>query len=158
MAKKRSKKKAAKKDKQQRSAKKQLRALEHHLAALEREHRKLTKRVKKLARAEHFRPPFPGSFPGPRGGPRGGPPWRKQFGPVVSLEVPLETNDPTAPLWATVAARLPEEITTVGDDGTISTYRYSAVGSTPQAPRYRELQDPRNLFRPERHRSRSDLR
>lgn len=124
-----------------RSAKKQLRALEQHLEALEREHRKLTKRVKKLARAEQFRVPFPGPFPGPRGGPRGGPPWRKQFSPVVSLEVPLETNDPAAPLWATVAARLPEEITTVGDDGTVSTYRYSAAGSTPQAPRYRQLQD-----------------
>ena len=35
----------------------------------------------------------------------------------MSLEVPLETEDPSAPLWATVAARLPEEITTVGDDG-----------------------------------------
>jgi hypothetical protein len=61
---------------------------------------------------------------------------------VVSLEVPLETDDPAAPLWATVAARLPEEITTVGDDGRAARYRYSAVGSTPQAPRYRRLTEP----------------
>jgi len=61
---------------------------------------------------------------------------------VVSLEVPLETDDPAAPLWATVAARLPEEISTVADDGRVARYRYSAVGSTPQAPRYRRLADP----------------
>ncbi|MBM3658894.1 MAG: hypothetical protein FJW95_05245 [Actinobacteria bacterium] len=61
---------------------------------------------------------------------------------MVSLEVPLETDDPTAPLWATVAARLPEEITTVADDGRVARYGYSAVGSTPQAPRYRRLADP----------------
>ena len=76
----------------------------------------------------------------------GGPPWRKQFGPVVSLEVPLETDDPSAPLWATVAARLPEEITTVGDDGDVVRYRYSAVGSTPQAPRYRRIAEPEQPF------------
>jgi hypothetical protein len=62
---------------------------------------------------------------------------------VVSVEVPLETDDPGAPLWATVAARLPEEVTTVGDDGHIARYRYSPVGSTPQAPRYRRLAEPR---------------
>ena len=62
--------------------------------------------------------------------------------PASALEVPLETDDPTAPLWATVAARLPEEITTVGDDGRVARYRYSAVGSTPQAPRYRRLVEP----------------
>jgi len=65
---------------------------------------------------------------------------------VVSLEVPLETDDPSAPLWATVAARLPEEISTVGDDGAIVRYRYSAVGSTPQAPRYRRVADPEQPF------------
>jgi hypothetical protein len=64
----------------------------------------------------------------------------------VSLEVPLETDDPSAPLWATVAARLPEEITTVGDDGAIQHYRYSAVGSTPQAPRYRRIAEPEQAF------------
>ena len=91
--------------------------------------------------------------PGGPGGPNffwrrpgGGPPWRKQFGPVVSLEVPLETDDPSAPLWATVAARLPEEITTVGDDGDVVRYRYSAVGSTPQAPRYRRIAEPEEPF------------
>lgn len=136
-----------------RSTKKRVRVLEKRLLTLEREHHDLMKRLKKLARELEsrpkpkkffekgapldFRPPFPG---------RGRPPWRKQFGPVVSLEVPLETNDPAAPLWATVAARLPEEITTVGDDGTVSTYRYSAAGSTPQAPRYRQLQDPPEPF------------
>ena len=64
----------------------------------------------------------------------------------MSLEVPLETDDPGAPLWATVAARLPEEITTVGDDGGVQRYRYSAVGSTPQAPRYRRIAEPEQPF------------
>jgi hypothetical protein len=103
---------------------------------------------------EKFAMPFPGpGGPGGPGGPNfawrrpgGGPPWRKQFGPVVSLEVPLETDDPSAPLWATVAARLPEEITTVGDDGAVQRYRYSAVGSTPQAPRYRRISDAEQPF------------
>jgi hypothetical protein len=158
-----------------RSSKQRLRALEQRLTTLEREHADLAKRTNKLAKrverlpdpkaifgkggfgkAEFgtggkFEMPFPGPG-GPRGPnflwrrPRGGPPWRKQFGPVVSLEVPLETDDPTAPLWATVAARLPEEITTVGDDGGVELYRYSAVGSTPQAPRYRRIADPEQPF------------
>ena len=107
--------------------------------------------------AQPFAMPFPGpGGPGGSGGPGGpnflwrrpdgGPPWRKQFGPVVSLEVPLETDDPSAPLWATVAARLPQEITTVGDDGAVERYRYSAVGSTPQAPRYRRISEPEQAF------------
>jgi hypothetical protein len=106
-------------------------------------------------RSEPFEMPVPG--PGGPGGadgpdvlfwrrPGGRPPWRKQFGPVVSLEVPLETDDPSAPLWATVAARLPEEITTVGDDGAVVSYRYSAAGSTPQAPRYRRVAEPEQPF------------
>jgi hypothetical protein len=103
-----------------------------------------------------FEMPFPGpGGPGAPDGPNflwrrpgGGPPWRKQFGPVVSLEVPLETDDPSAPLWATVAARLPEEITTVADDGSVVRYRYSAAGSTPQAPRYRRVADPQQPFPP----------
>jgi len=149
-----------------RSNKKRLRALEHRLVTLEREHGDLAKRTKKLSKRlealpdpaaifgkgrKRFQMPFPG--PGGPGGPDffwrrpgGGPPWRKQFGPVVSLEVPLETDDPSAPLWATVAARLPEEITTVGDDGDVVRYRYSAVGSTPQAPRYRRIAEPEQPF------------
>ena len=152
-----------------RSTKQRLRVLEQRLTTLEREHADLTKRTKKLSKRvaglpdpkqffgkgfgkggfKKFEMPFPG--PGGAGGPGGpnfmwrrpggGPPWRKQFGPVVSLEVPLETDDPSAPLWATVAARLPEEITTVGDDGDVVRYRYSAVGSTPHAPRYRRIAD-----------------
>ena len=150
-----------------------MRALEQRLTSLEREHADLAKRTKRLAkRVERlpdpkqffgtrgfdkggkFEMPFPGPMgPGGPGGPNflwrrpgGGPPWRKQFGPVVSLEVPLETDDPSAPLWATVAARLPEEITTVGDDGAVQRYRYSAVGSTPQAPRYRRIAEPEQPF------------
>jgi len=156
-----------------RSTKKRLRALEQRLTALEREHADLAKRAKKLSKRverlpdpelifgkggfKRFGMPFPGpggpGGPGEPGGPNlfwrrpgGGPPWRKQFGPVVSLEVPLETDDPGAPLWATVAARLPEEITTVGDDGGVQRYRYSAVGSTPQAPRYRRIAEPEQPF------------
>ena len=156
-----------------RSNKRRLRALEQRLTTLEREHADVAKRTKKLAkrvealpdpmaifgkgakkRGEKFEMPFPGpGGPGGPGGPNffwrrpgGGPPWRKQFGPVVSLEVPLETDDPSAPLWATVAARLPEEITTVGDDGDVVRYRYSAVGSTPQAPRYRRIAEPEQPF------------
>ena len=157
-----------------RSTKQRLRVLEQRLTTLEREHADLTKRTKKLSKRvaglpdpkqffgkgfgkggfKKFEMPFPGpGGPGGPGGPNfmwrrpgGGPPWRKQFGPVVSLEVPLETDDPSAPLWATVAARLPEEITTVGDDGDVVRYRYSAVGSTPQAPRYRRFADSEQPF------------
>ena len=156
-----------------RSKQKRLRTLEQRLLTLEREHADLAKRMKKLSKRveaipdprvlfgkrgfEKFTMPFPGpggpAGPGGPGGPDllwrrpgGGPPWRKQFGPVVSLEVPLETDDPSAPLWATVAARLPEEITTVGDDGDVVRYRYSAAGSTPQAPRYRRVAAPQERF------------
>ena len=155
-----------------RSTKKRLRALEQRLTTLEREHSALAKRTTKLVKRverlpdpklifgkggfKQFDVPVPGPG-GPGGGgqggpnvfwrrPGGGPPWRKQFGPVVSLEVPLETDDPSAPLWATVAARLPEEITTVNDDGSVQRYRYSAVGSTPQAPRYRRISEPEQPF------------
>jgi hypothetical protein len=153
------------------STKKRLRAIEQRLLTLEREHADVTKRVKKLAKRVEavpdpramfgkggkrgFPKPFGMPFPGPGGPggpdffwrrPGGGPPWRKQFGPVVSLEVPLETDDPSAPLWATVAARLPEEITTVSDDGALDRYRYSAAGSTPQAPRYRRVAEPEQPF------------
>jgi len=141
-------------------------SLEERLVDLERDHRALNKRLKRLTRGfEHLPlPPFgPGGFPkmgrrtwpgpppgGPMGrgmgGPKGGP-WNRGFGPVVSLEIPLETDDPTAPLWATVNARLPEEITTVGDDGQVVRYRYSPVGSTPQAPRYRPLREPESAPR-----------
>jgi hypothetical protein len=156
----------------QRSTKQRMRALENRLVSLEREHADLAKRVKKLSKRVEALPdpagfgargfersgvPFPGpggpGGPGVPGGPNffwrrpgGGPPRRRHFGPVVSLEVPLETDDPTAPLWATVAARLPEEITTVSDDGAVVRYRYSAVGSTPQAPRYRRLTDQEQPF------------
>jgi hypothetical protein len=141
-----------------RRTKKRLRALEHRLLTLEREHAAIAKRVKKLSKRAEALPdpkPFEMPFPGPGGPggpnflwrrPGGGPPWRKQFGPVVSLEVPLETDDPSAPLWATVAARLPEEITTVNDDGAVVRYRYSAAGSTPQAPRYRRVAEPEQPF------------
>ena len=156
-----------------RPTKKRLRALEQRLLTLEREHSDVTKRVTKLSKRVdaipdpqaifgkgfgkggfRFEMPFPGpGGPGETGGPNffwrrpgGGPPWRKQFGPVVSLEVPLETDDPSAPLWATVAARLPEEITTVADDGAVVRYRYSAAGSTPQAPRYRRVAEPEQPF------------
>jgi hypothetical protein len=158
-----------------RSTKKRLRALEHRLLTLERAQADTAKRVKKLAKRlealpdpkaifgkggfgkggfQRFEMPFPGpGGPGGPGGPNfswrrpgGGPPWRKQFGPVVSLEVPLETDDPSAPLWATVAARLPEEITTVDDGGAVVRYRYSAAGSTPQAPRYRRVAEPEQPF------------
>ena len=118
---------------------KTLRRLERRLEDLAREQKALRKRLKRLARTAE-RPPWP---PGPPGRRRGGPPpWATGLGPVVSLEVPLETDDPTAPLWATVAARLPEEITTVDDAGAIVRYRYSAAGSTPQAPSYRRLAEP----------------
>ena len=124
-----------------------LRRLERLLDELAEEHRALRKRVKRLTRDLEAGPPVPVFLPpSPAPGPggrspwgRGRPPWAKGLGPVVSLEVPLETEDPAAPLWATVAARLPEEITAVGDDGAVVRYRYSAVGSTPQAPRYRRL-------------------
>jgi hypothetical protein len=151
-----------------RSTKKRLRTLEHRLLTLEREHADVAKRLKKLSKRIECLPdpkvifgkggfpkPFEMPFPGPGGPggptsswrrPGGGPPWRKHFGPVVSLEVPLETDDPSAPLWATVAARLPEEITTVGDGGAVVCYRYSAAGSTPQAPRYRRLAEPEQPF------------
>lgn len=138
---------------QTKAAAKSVRQLERRLTELTREQRKLQKRVTKLTRrlaAPASVPPGP-SGPGGPGGPegsggppwkRGRPPWAMGIGPVVSLEVPLETDDPTAPLWATVAARLPEEITTVTDDGRLARYRYSAAGSTPQAPRYRRLAEP----------------
>jgi hypothetical protein len=122
-----------------RSTKKRLRALEQRLLTFEREQQSLATQVKKLKRNLEALPEPKRFFRGR--GPMGGPPWRKTFGPVVSLEVPLQTDDATAPLWATVAARLPEEITTVGDDGMVARYRYSAAGSTPQAPRYRRIQD-----------------
>ena len=122
--------------------------LERRLDELAAEHRALRKRLKRLdalartGRARDCIPPWGPRVRGPGG--RGRPPWVKEPGPVVSVEVPLETDDPGAPLWATVAARLPEEVTTVGDDGHIVRYRYSPVGSTPQAPRYRRLADPRS--------------
>lgn len=124
---------------------KSLRRLERRVAELAAEHQALRKRVKRLRRASLHppRPPGPPWPPGGKPGPkRGGPPWARGLGPVVSLEVPLETDDPTAPLWATVAARLPEEITTVDDEGRVVRYRYSAAGSTPQAPSYRRLAEP----------------
>jgi hypothetical protein len=122
---------------------KSLRRLERHLDDLADEQRALRKRLKRLAR-ELATPPLPIPGPPARPGPWGSGRrrWAKGLGPVVSLEVPLETDDPAAPLWATVAARLPQEITTVGDDGRIVRYRYSAAGSTPQAPRYRRLVEP----------------
>jgi hypothetical protein len=149
-------------------------SLEREQADLAKRMKKLSKRVEALPdpRAifgmggfgkggsgrggKQFSMPFPGpGGPGGPGGPNflwhrpgGGPPWRKQFGPVVSLEVPLETDDPSAPLWATVAARLPEEITTVSDDGAVVRYRYSAAGSTPQAPRYRRIAEAEQPFPP----------
>lgn len=119
-----------------------VRALQQRLDELVDEQRALRKRVKRLARALEVGPPRPPFPPGPGGRGKWGGPGREGLGPVVSLEVPLETDDPAAPLWATVAARLPEEIATVGDDGRVARYRYSAVGSTPQAPRYRRLADP----------------
>ena len=128
-----------------RASAKSVRRLEEHLAGLAREQKVLRKRMKRLVRRLDATPPLPSFGPSGTGRPgdrRGGPPWAKGLGPVVSLEVPLETDDPAAPLWATVAARLPEEITTVGDDGRTARYRYSAVGSTPQAPRYRRLTEP----------------
>ena len=72
--------------------------------------------------------------------------------------MPLETDDPSAPLWATVAARLPEEITTVSDDGAVVCYRYSAAGSTPQAPRYRRVAEPEQPFPAQRRPHPNDLR
>ena len=161
---------AKKRRTEKRRTKKRLRALEQRFLTLEREHAAVTKRVKKLSKRVEALPdpfaafgkggipkPFEMPFPGPGGPggpsfpwrrPGGGPPWRKQFGPVVSLEVPLETDDPSAPLWATVAARLPEDITTVNDDGAVVRYRYSAAGSTPQAPRYRRVAEPEQPFPP----------
>lgn len=132
---------------------KSVRQLQRRLEELAHEQRTLQKRVKQLVRRWEAAPPFPpggggpggaGGAGGPGGPPwkRGRPPWAMGIGPVVSLEVPLETDDPTAPLWATVAARLPEEIATVTDDGRVARYRYSAAGSTPQAPRYRRLAEP----------------
>lgn len=137
----------AKRNGKKRSTKQRLQVLEQRLVTLEREQHDLTKSLKKLSRQSAARPDPEKLFAKMRRGlrpppsPRGGPPWRKSFGPVVSLEIPLETSDPAAPLWATVAARLPEEITVVGDDGLLTTYRYSAAGSTPQAPRYRRRND-----------------
>jgi len=132
-------------DDRDRKTAKSVRALQRHLDELVDEQRALRKRVKRLGRRLEADPPRPPLAPGP--GPGGGRrPWsgppREGLGPVVSLEVPLETDDPAAPLWATVAARLPEEITCVTDDGRVARYRYSAVGSTPQAPRYRHLVEP----------------
>lgn len=134
---------------------KAIRKLERRIAALEAEQRLLRKRLKTLTKRldDALRPPGKREHRGPRppwarGGPPwagGRPPWARGIGPVVSLEVPLEAADPAAPLWATVAARLPEEITAVGDDGRVVRYRYSAVGSTPQAPRYRPVDDPETL-------------
>jgi len=154
-----------------RALEQRLTTLEREHADLAKRTKKLEKRVERLPDPKtvfrnrgfkQFEMPFPGpGGPGDPGGPGGGrgpggpnffwrrpggPPWRKQFGPVVSLEVPLETDDPSAPLWATVAARLPEEITTVGDDGDLQRYRYSAVGSTPQAPRYRRIAESEEAF------------
>lgn len=138
----RKREKRARADRDRKTAR-SLRALQQRLDELVDEQRMLTKRVKRLRRrleeAGPPRRPFP---PGPGGRGKWGGPGREGLGPVVSLDVPLETDDPAAPLWATVAARLPEEITTVGDDGRVDRYRYSAVGSTPQAPRYRRLADP----------------
>ncbi|GMU79907.1 MAG: hypothetical protein AMXMBFR46_26960 [Acidimicrobiia bacterium] len=158
MAKQRSKAKQQAKRARQESGKataKAIRELERRIAALEAEQRVLRKRLKTLTkrlddalgprRKRERRGPRP---PWARGGPPwagGRPPWARGIGPVVSLEVPLEAADPAAPLWATVAARLPEEITAVGDDGRVVRYRYSAVGSTPQAPRYRPVGDPETL-------------
>jgi hypothetical protein len=157
--------------KRMRALENRLVSLEREHADLAKRVKKLSKRVAALPDPrvifgkrgfgkrgfKRFDMPFPGpggpGGPGDPGGPNffwrrpgGGPPWRKQFGPVVSLEVPLETDDPSAPLWATVAARLPEEITTVGDDGAVVRYRYSAAGSTPQAPRYRRVAEPEQPF------------
>jgi len=139
---------------QAKSAARSARKIERRLARLVDDQRGLRKRVKRLAvrldqeltRPLPVSPPVmvpPGAGGGGwrRGRPDGGPPWARGLGPVASVEVPLENDDPGAPLWATVAARLPEEITTVGDDGRVIRYRYSAVGSTPQAPRYRRLAD-----------------
>jgi hypothetical protein len=122
-----------------RSTKKRLKALEQRLLTFEREQHALGRQLKELTRRIEEAPDNKRFFR--MRSPMGAPPWRRAFGPVVSLEVPLETDDPAAPLWATVAARLPEEITTVGDDGMVARYRYSAVGSTPQAPRYRRIQE-----------------
>jgi transposase InsO family protein len=125
---------------------KALDVLERRLEAADAEHRALRKRLKKLTKRLDRLPAAAGPRPGEwRGGP-GRPPWAKGMGPAVSLEIPLETDDPTAPLWATVSARIPEEITAVGDDGQVIRFRYSAVGSTPQAPRYRRLEDPPERF------------
>lgn len=129
--------------KKSRSTKKQLRTLRRQLADLRREHRRLAKRVRRLARQRLAFPSAP--VPGPFGGPPPGFGFRRgpgrPDGPTASLEVPLETDDPTAPLWATVSARLPEELTIVTDDGRVVRYRYSPVGSTPQAPRYRPVRE-----------------
>jgi hypothetical protein len=97
-------------------------------------------------------PPFPPRFEAPgRGGfgARGfgpGGPWSRGRrgpggGPVIGVEVPLEGDDPTVPLWATIAARLPDEIPVVDGSGRVVHYRYSAVGSTMGVPRYRRVAD-----------------
>lgn len=90
----------------------------------------------------------PGRFGpgGPRGFGPGGLPWAKGrrgpfAGPVIGVEVPLEGDDPTLPLWATVAARLPDELPVVDGAGRVVHYRYSAVGSTMGVPRYRRVSE-----------------
>ena len=129
--------------KRDRALERSLRSLERRLDTAAAEHRALRKRLKRLTRRLDSLPiPPPGRGPGGPPWGKGAPPWARGSGPAVSLEIPLETADPTAPLWATVSARIPEEITAVGDDGRVIRYRYSAVGSTPQAPRYRRLQEP----------------
>ena len=129
-------------DDRDRKAAKSVRALQRRLDELVDEQRALRKRVKRLGRRLEAGPPRSPFPPGPGGRGSWDGPGRDGLGPIVSVEVPLETDDPAAPLWATVAARLPEEIATVDDDGGVARYRYSAAGSTPQAPRYRRLADP----------------
>jgi hypothetical protein len=128
---------------------KSLRRLERRLDELAEDHRLVMERLARLTadseiplgdtghRPDRFRRFV--AAPPPWGG--GPPPWKRSIGPIAALEVPLEGQDPTAPLWATVSARLPEEITVVDDSGELVRYRYSAAGSTPQAPRYRRLAD-----------------
>jgi hypothetical protein len=127
-----------------------IRGIERRIDALQREQRAVNRRLKKLAKRLAAPPrsaasPSPWERSGPPGGRRGKggpPPWARGLGPVVSLDVPLETDDPAAPLWASVSARLPEDIDVVSDDGVVARYRYSPVGSTPQAPRYRLVKHP----------------
>ena len=153
MAKQWSAKSATSTKKAMKSVKRSLRALERRLDRLEQERRTVGKGLKRLGRQiDTLSGERRSSLPWARGqGPAwargfGPPPWAKGAVPVVSLEVPLETDDPGAPLWATVSARLPEEITVVSEDGRVVRYRYSPVGSTPQAPSYRRLQQPSEPF------------